>query len=236
MTNIPIKLFQGRTPAENCQGITVIIDVIRAFTACHAAFESGVKQILLARNIDDAFTLKQNIAGDVYLAGEINALPIEGFDFGNSPNELTQASLTGASLVLKTTNGVEAALNSQGDKAVLVAAYANAKATVNYIKAQLSSNDYDQIQLVASHPTGDEDLACAEYMRDLLTDKLSNNDLVEKSIESRIVNCENAKKFFDTKQPLLSPKDIEFCARIPKKQFIMPVTFNAAPTIHPITI
>lgn len=57
-----------------------------------------------------------------------------------------------------------ATLKAQDSKEVLVAGLVNAEATVNYLRQQ----NPPTVVLVASHPTGDEDVACAEYMRHLL--------------------------------------------------------------------
>ena len=57
--------------------------------------------------------------------------------------------------------------------------------------------DIKAINIIASNPTGDEDFACAEYIRDLI---LGSKPVDIEQIKARIVNSYAAKKFFDEKK------------------------------------
>lgn len=198
-----IRISQGHTPPPNPGGITVVIDVIRAFTSAHYAFAGGARDILLVATAGEALSLKQHNP-QLLLAGEIDSLPIDGFDFGNSPEELRHAPLTDRTLVQRTTNGVIATLAARHSRCVLVAGLVNADATAHWLRQQPCR----EVLLVASHPHGDEDLACAEY----LTGLLGGNGISLAAACQRTRDCQAAVKFLDGRHPQLRAADIDLAA------------------------
>ncbi|MEY1662983.1 2-phosphosulfolactate phosphatase [Isoalcanivorax beigongshangi] len=198
-----IDIVQGHFPPPNPDGATVVIDVIRAFTTSYYAFCNGVRTIYPVATPEAAFDLKADHP-DALLAGEIDALPIAGFDFGNSPWEMQHADLAGRPLILRTTNGVIATLNAFPCAHLFVAGLVNADATAEAIAAL----GVDQVVLVASHPTGDEDLACAQYLRGRLGgDGISLDEAVQRTRDARA-----ARKFLSGDHPRLRAADIELAA------------------------
>ena len=57
----------------------MVVDVLRAFTTTAYAFDRGAKEIILVSTIEEAFELRER-DGDYLLVGEVNGLPIDGFD------------------------------------------------------------------------------------------------------------------------------------------------------------
>ncbi|MGJ3257507.1 MAG: 2-phosphosulfolactate phosphatase [Alcanivorax sp.] len=219
-----VHIAQGHNPPHNIHGITVIIDVIRAFTTSHHAFRKGLRCIWPVENAEQAFALREEHLPDALLAGEVDALPIKGFDFGNSPWEIDQADLQDRELILRTTNGVAATLKARDSKEVLVAGLVNAQATANYLREQ----NPPVVVLVASHPTGDEDVACAEYIRHLLGGEGITYDIARE----RTLNARAAKKFYDGTHPRLRPQDIDAAAASEgDSALIMRVSFAPFPCI-----
>ena len=171
-----ISIAQGHNPPHNINGITVIIDVIRAFTTSHEAFLGGASHIYL---------------------------------------------------IMRTTNGVAATLRARDSRQVLVGALINAEATANYIREQ----NPDTVVLVASHPTGDEDVACAEYIRGLL----GGEGISLEQARERTRNAFAAKKFLDGSHPRLRPQDIDMAASSAGPDaLIMGVTYEPVPRIDVI--
>src|SRR5690606_3065982 len=72
-----IRIYRGHQPPPNPEGATVVIDVIRAFTTAHYAFVGGAREIFLVATADAALSLKAKNPS-LLLAGEIDALPIDG--------------------------------------------------------------------------------------------------------------------------------------------------------------
>lgn len=222
-----VEIVQGHFPPANPRGITVVIDVIRAFTTSYHAFLRGVRTIWPVANRPDAFALQRE-KPEALLAGEIEALPIEGFDFGNSPEEISEADLEGRELILRTTNGVAATLAARDSARVLVCGLVTAEATAAAIRAAAP----EKVLLVASHPSGDEDLACAQYMRGLL----GGEGIELEEAMRRTREAAAARKFFSGGNPHLRAGDIELAARSAGPDApIMEVTFEPRPriTCHP---
>lgn len=218
-----VLISQGHYPPANPDGITVVIDVIRAFTTAHYAFEGGARCIHLVATAPEALAMK-HADPSLLLAGEINALPIDGFDFGNSPWEVSQADVSDRELVQRTTNGVIATLRARDSAEVLVAGLINAEATANYLLAQHPS----RVVLVASHPTGDEDVACAEF----IAARLGGAGISLAQAIERTRNASSARKFYDGSHPRLRGADIDMAATSAgEKGRIMPVRFGQSPRI-----
>ncbi|RRJ67740.1 2-phosphosulfolactate phosphatase [Paenibacillus oralis] len=216
--NIEIMQGDGRTPAAS--DINVVIDVIRAFTVAHLAFIHGVKGIFLAATLEEAFCLKKEMR-DLLLAGEEKGLLIDGFDLDNSPARIGRADLQGKFLVQKTTNGVKAALHALDAKLVLVTGFSNARTTAEYIKRNwLKSNPAIGVNIIASHPTGDDDLACAEYISGMLRETFAPS---AEETRLRILSSEAARKFYDPGKPEFLPADMEFCSTELPSDFVMAV-------------
>lgn len=221
-----IEIVQGHEPPANPDGITVVIDVIRAFTTAYYALAGGVETIWPVSTPAEAFALQERIATAV-LAGEIDALPIAGFDMGNSPFEVTRNPPRVKDMIMRTTNGIRATLNARHSRHVLVAGLVNAEATVSALR-RLRNVEDEPVVLVASHPTGDEDVACAEYMRHLMGGPGIN---LEDAIE-RVRHCYAAQKFLYRAHPRLHPEDIHLCADSHgDRAFAMGVTFSRDPFI-----
>ena len=211
------KIYRGNDLALPDADANVVIDVVRAFTVAHYAFLRGAEKILLVPEVAEALAVRDELPG-VLLAGEIGGLPIGGFDLDNSPCRFASAGLEGKTIVQKTTNGVKAALHSLGAPVVLVTGFTNARATAEFLKRRFGGSDA-RINLVASHPTGDEDLACAEYIRSLLLDEGMHGD----EVRGRIYACETVRKFLDPSRPEFDAKDIDFCAECLPAEFVMSV-------------
>lgn len=209
-----IQIAQGHNPPPNPDGVTVVIDVIRAFTTSFYAFLGGAERILPVPTPEAAFRLRGQYP-DALLAGEIDALPIEGFDFGNSPWEISHADVRGRTLIMRTTNGVIATLNARPCATLFVAGLVNARATARAILALAPP----KVVLVASHPTGDEDVACAEYLSGLL----GGLGISEEQAVERTRNAHAARKFYAGNHPRLRAADIEMAAHCEAGGFAMHV-------------
>ena len=95
--------------AELADGLVVVIDVLRASTTLITALAAGAREIIPCVEVEQARDEAAQFAADeVLLAGEREALPIEGFDLGNSPAEYTPEQVAGKTIVFTTTNGTHA--------------------------------------------------------------------------------------------------------------------------------
>jgi 2-phosphosulfolactate phosphatase len=163
-----MKLDVLLTPGELAPGeiagrAVVVLDVLRATTSIVEALASGARSLFPVATIEEAIGLAKTLGRDeVLLAGERKALPIEGFDLGNSPGEFTPERVGGKIVVMSTTNGT-LALNAaaSGDR-VIVGAWTNFQAVVD----DLARTQAEPVFLCAGREKafGLEDAVCAGQM------------------------------------------------------------------------
>jgi 2-phosphosulfolactate phosphatase len=103
-----------------------VIDILRATTSMCAALAHGAKAIIPVGSTEEALKLKQTLGSrEVLLAGEQNCERVPGYDLGNSPLEMTDETVRGKLVVIRTTNGTRALMGIQGATAIYPAAAAN---------------------------------------------------------------------------------------------------------------
>lgn len=223
-----VNIIQGNEHTLHPSDINIVIDVIRAFTVAHIAFINGVKEIKLVRTVEEALRLKQE--NERYLlAGEVDGLPIKHFDLDNSPYRINKLNLKDRIMVQKTTNGVKATLNALNANQVFVTGFSNARTTANYVK-KIASHQDTVINVIASHPTGDDDLACAEYMKGIIEAK---EFMKLDEVKRRITESHVTEKFFDSTKPEFNKKDIDFCLQERNTPFVMKLNqVRRIPTIE----
>jgi 2-phosphosulfolactate phosphatase len=215
-----VTIYQGSKAPPAIANITIVIDVIRAFTVAHHAFLQGVRQIFLASTIAQARQIKKENP-DYLLAGEIkNGLPIAGFDLDNSPHHMQQKNLSGKTLVQKTTNGVRATLNCLSSNHIFVTGFTNAKNTAAFVREKIQGDRRKTVNIIASHSSGDDDLACGEYIKSILED---SNTISIQEVKNRIKQSHVAEKFFDEDNAAFIREDVLHCAAERNTDFVMKV-------------
>lgn len=164
-----LELIEG---ARKAQGLTVIIDVFRAFTTECYAFAGGAEASYPIGSLEDAFALKAEHP-DWILLGERGGAKVEGCDLGNSPYDVTQTDFRGKTMIHSTSAGTQGivAAAAAGATEIVTGSLVNAKAVTDYIR----SKDPDTVSIVAMGKAGltstNEDLICAQYMASLLKDE-----------------------------------------------------------------
>ncbi|MUK90396.1 2-phosphosulfolactate phosphatase [Ornithinibacillus sp. L9] len=215
-----IRIYQGSDAIETEAKVTVVIDVIRAFTVAHYAFLQGVKEIYLVETVEHAFRMKEKNP-DFVLAGEVNGLAIDEFDLDNSPSHIQEEELTGKTLVQKTTNGVRATLNNLSSNHLFVTGFTNARKTAEFIRDNLLPGNNEIVHIIASHPSGDDDYACAEFMKQIMEGDsvlISAHEVID-----RIIHAHVAEKFFDEYNTAFNREDIMYCIEELDTNFVMKV-------------
>ena len=127
-----------RDPAGHC---VAVVDVLRATTSLVAMFDGGLTRAIIPDSLRDARALA--LRHFSLLCGEAKALPIAGFDYGNSPAEFAQAPLQGKSAVLWTTNGTKAIGAAAGAPFVIAAAFTNRTAAAQRLVREAAERGLD---------------------------------------------------------------------------------------------
>ena len=158
------SLLQG---AQEAEGTTIIIDVFRAFTTAAVAFDRGAEHIVLVAEVEEALDLRRRGVGHLCM-GEVDGKRPAGFDFGNSPYEVSQADFTGKTLIQSTRAGTVGVNAAAVADTLYLGSLVIATATVNSILA--STPPLVSIVAMGSAATwrSDEDEQCALFLRNLL--------------------------------------------------------------------
>ena len=139
-------------PAPPYDDVVILIDVLRTCTVAPVLFENGLKRLHLATKLKLARSLAEETKW--LLLGERKGLPLEGFNYGNSPAELRRVDMTGAEAILVSENAPVTLPLLDGAGHLLLGSLYNADAVVE----RASKLAKERIYLVCSGLWGREDL------------------------------------------------------------------------------
>ena len=149
--------------------------------------------------------------------GETDCRPIPGFDLGNSPVAAAAFPFAGRRAVQRTTAGTRGLVCCRDAGLLLAASFLVGSATVAALRASGSKRVAFVITGTVHYGSADEDLACAEWMEELLR---GNSPPVEPFLK-RVRESVAAAMFLDPASPLHAPADVRFCARADAFAFAM---------------
>jgi 2-phosphosulfolactate phosphatase len=217
-----IQILQLIDGAKKAKGLTVVIDVFRAFSLECYMVHQGARLIIPVGEIEDAYRLKKDNP-DYILVGERNERKPTGFDFGNSPTQILDVDFTGKTIIHTTSAGTQGLINASHASELITGSFVNANAVVNYIQKQkpvivsLVCMGYS-----AKFPT-EEDTFCAEYIKNCLQSKPTD---LTKIMD--IIRFSSGKRMFDTNNQEHSPEtDFILCTEVGKFDFVLKATRNA---------
>lgn len=196
-----IRILQLVEGARQARGLTVIIDVFRAFTVEAWLSHNHAQSIIPVGDIQTALDYRSAHPGTL-LCGERGGRKIDGFDFGNSPSAIEYAELTGKTVVHTTSAGTQGIANAHGAEEIIGGALVNAAAIARYIK----SRNPQEVSLVCMGLAGkeetEEDTLCARYIRSLL----EGQPLADMEAEIESLKRTSGAKFFDPAQQDVFPE------------------------------
>jgi len=143
----------------------VIIDVLRASTSLITLVERGADAVYIAPSVEHARAAAPALHRAV-LAGEEEGLAPPGFEYGNSPVELSAADVRGRPVVFVTTNGTTAIRAVAHLGPVLIGAMRNGEAAAAraWDTAQRSESDVTIVCAGREGGFGLDDAHCAGYL------------------------------------------------------------------------
>lgn len=205
--------------AKLATGLTVVIDVFRAFTVEPYLINNGAKKLIPVGDMQIAYDYK-NKDNNCILIGERNGIILPGFDYGNSPSQIENIDFSGKTIIHTTSCGTQGIVNSTNAKEIITGSLVNAKAIVKYI----IQNKIEEISLLALSRPGelpfDEDVLCAKYIKGML----ENNPLSNLDEEIEKLKTTTGSKFFNSLgQKDFPEKDFYLCTEINKFDFVLKV-------------
>ena len=211
--------------AQRASGTAVIIDVFRAFTTAAFVMANGAETIIPVGTIEEALELRRRNPRWIVI-GEVHGHKVSGFDYGNSPDEVSRVDFTGRIVIQRTSSGVQGIFAASGADEVLLGSFVTAEATVKYIRRK----NPDVVSLVAMGWEGEydaiEDELCAEYLEARL--RGGHPDFAD--MAKRIRADPQGAKFFDPTQTSFRVGD--FHAAMSLDRFSFTLRVNRGPPIR----
>src|ERR1700730_11391244 len=97
------SLLDGATRAI---GTVAVLDVFRAFPTAAVALANGASSIVMVRTVEEALALREAGIGQICM-GEVRGRAPDGFDFGNSPYEISTVDFRGQTIIQRTSAGTQ---------------------------------------------------------------------------------------------------------------------------------
>lgn len=206
-------------PGAATSDAVVVIDVLRSFTTAAYLLRAEARAILLAETPADAFALARRYPRALTVGALPGGMPIDGFDLGNSPAALTDARLAGRDAILCTAGGVRGVAAARNAALLLGGSLVCAAATARFL--QRFGPPHVTLLLTGLYVgrDGDEDIACADYLTELLRGDTPD----PLPFERRVRESTFGRRFGDPAHPQLARADLDLCAQADVFKFAMPI-------------
>lgn len=203
--------------AKQAKGLTVIIDVFRAFTVETYLMKNNAAKIIPVSGVDFAFSYRERHP-DAILCGERKGIIVDGFDYGNSPAQIEHVDFSGKTVIHTTSAGTQGIANAVDADEIIGGNLVSAKAIAAYIRKK----NPQHVSLVCMGLAGgrmtDEDELAGAYIKSLIEgDPLPD-------LDARIENLKytDGAKFFEEKRQAVFPqRDFYLCTAVNSCDFIL---------------
>lgn len=201
---------------DDLSGIVVAVDVLRAFTTAAYAFAAGARAIYPAATVKEALDEKERRPGSKIM-GEVDGLPVPGFDFSNSPAEIAAHDFSGITLIQRTSAGTQGLIGSASADLLYAVSFPCAEATVR----QILEHETDEVVFVVTgrrpNGFGDEDAACADYM----AERLCGRHPDPAPYLERVPSSKWGRLFASPDHPDYPAVDLKYCTALDRFDFAM---------------
>ncbi len=213
-----IQILYGKEGADLAVGTTVVVDVFRAATVASYAFQSGAEYIIPVADQVEAFALREEHP-EYILMGEHRGVKIEGFDFGNSPFDISQADLTGKVVVQRTGSGTQGLVRATGASTIFFGGFPTLSATAQKVR----ECGIETVSIIAMEGEGAEDDIYAKSLRAVLLGEIPKWDEVAEQLHGLL----NAQRFFRP-EIISSPReDFDLCSGVDTLPFAVKLLHKA---------
>jgi 2-phosphosulfolactate phosphatase len=203
--------------AKRASGLTVVIDVFRAFSTAAYVFANGASQIIPVADLDSARKIKAQHP-EYILMGERDCRKPEDFDFGNSPTLIEGLDFSGKTIIHTTSAGTQGIANASRADEIIGGSFVNAQAIANYIRSRHPQTVTLLAMGTAGKERADEDDLCALYIEALLDNEKQDFG----KIKNYLRGYGSAKKFFDPACSVWAPeRDFELCLSLDRFSFVL---------------
>ena len=212
-----IRICHLTEGARQAEGLTVIIDVFRAFSMECYLYALGAGEVRPVGSVEETFAWRKKDGGCI-LVGERQGKRIEGCELGNSPSSIIPEQIRGKRVIHTTSAGTQGIVNAVRADEILAGSFVNAGATAEYIRKAAPA----KVSLVCMGKAGlekaEEDELCAEYLKGLLTgDEVPDIDGKLKALRTG-----GGRHFFDPELQEIYPEaDFRMCIDRDRFDFVL---------------
>ena len=214
-----IQIYHLIEGAKQAEGLTVVIDVFRAFSMECWLYAAGAAEVRPVGTIEETFAWKEKDP-ECILAGERHGRRIEGCALGNSPSSIDADQVRGKRIIHTTSAGTQGIVNAAHAEEILTGSFVNAKAIADYIRGKAP----EKVSLVCMGKEGlepaEEDELCAVYLKRLLT----GDGMPEIDARLRELQYGGGRHFFDPELRDVFPEaDFRMCTDRDRFGFVLRV-------------
>lgn len=223
--------IQGAHFAAKEEAIAIIVDTLRASTTIPVSMEKGLKEIIIAKEVEDARIAAAEHA--TILMGERDCIKLSGFTFGNSPLEIfQQKEFPYEKSTFTSSTGAKIAIESIGSNLIIIGSPINAKAVTEKVIEYNKETSVKDVVIIPAFTEGSifgneitEDqlgglIIAKEFQKhsqilpqDLIEEITYLNDLLEKeTLFELFLKTKHGQKLVN----LNFKHDVEFCSQINK--------------------
>src|SRR3989344_4936842 len=195
-----IKIISSYHDAHQARGLTIVVDVLRAFTTSCFVFKNGASAIIPVSDIELAYKLVKNNPCFVSI-GERKGLKLQGFNYGNSPAEIENIDMLDKTVIFTTSAGTQGIVKAINADTVITGAFVNAQAVVNYIKKQ--NPEIVSFVITDNRYEDNEDFMYVNYIKSCLEGRPLNFEIIKKNL----INHPTAEGFLRKPMTKFSKKD-----------------------------
>jgi 2-phosphosulfolactate phosphatase len=169
----------------------------------------------MVHSVEERLALRDAGIGHACM-GEVRGRAPDGFDFGNSPFEISGIDFRGKTIIQRTSAGTQGIVEAATKAEPL---YAASLVTVEATARALTLGSPDQISVVAmgdnSIKRTDEDELCAIHLRNRLEGRPGD----PKAIRRLVLAGGEVGRFHDPSRPYLHPEDVDIALDLDRFDF-----------------
>lgn len=216
-----IQILEMVEGARQAKGLTVIIDVFRAFSLECYLMAKHPAQLCPVGAKETAYAWKENHP-EAVLIGERSRCGFFRVSIWQFSVPAPQTpDLEGKTLIHTTSAGTQGIVNAAGAEEIITGSLVNAAAIARYIQKVQP----DQVSLVAMGLEGKasapEDVLCARYIKSLVEGTSLDMEAELKTLR----HTESGEKFFRPEtQEVFPAEDYQLCTDVDRFDFVLQVT------------
>jgi len=224
-----IQILHLLDGARAAKGLTVVIDVFRAFSLECYLIAGGAREIIPVADSAKARALKAGNP-ELILAGERHGFKLPGFDLGNSPTQAEAMDVRGKTVVHTTSAGTQGIENAWNATELLTGSLVNAAAIAQYIRKRQPETVSLVCMGIETRKIAPEDLLCAEYIQSLLLERPF--PVAERAAALRFTS--GARFFLPEQQADCPSRDFELCTAVDRFPFVLRVERRSDGLFHAV--